>query len=172
MKNATLFGTEPPALLAKPMTVEFDAIVLDELNNYRKAQHAFYAAQAVDSTDQDELTRLQTKYEQAQRYLGNVVGHLVRAVLGEPMQLMTAEPAPGPAVERGEQQISQAAIAIAHTYLAGVLERARAATSIDDAKHESSVAIGYARLMADLGLLTEDEYMAKSSEALQAVERQ
>lgn len=61
----------------------------------------------------------------AQRLLGNVVGHLVRATLGEPMQLMTEEPVPGPAVERGEQLISQASIAIAHTYLASVLEAAR-----------------------------------------------
>lgn len=171
MKNATLLGTEPPALLTTPLTVVLDSIVLDELNFYRKAQHAFYAAQAVDSTYQDELKGLQAKYEQAQRLLGNVVGHLVRSALGEPIHLMTAEPVPGPAVERGEQLISQASIAIAHTYLASVLDAARTAASIEEAKRESSVAIGYARLMADLGLLTDEEYIGKRSEALQAVER-
>ncbi|RMN43665.1 hypothetical protein SAMN05444506_12236 [Pseudomonas syringae] len=72
--------TEPPALLTEPLAVHIDRSTLDQLNDYRQAQHAWLAC----TGDADERTRLREVMERVGAILALHIANQAAHQLGEP----------------------------------------------------------------------------------------
>lgn len=80
MPTTGYLRTEPPAMLTEPFNVAFADVMLEAVNTFRQASHAFYAAPA-DAPEREHLRALQ---DEAALRLANRVSGYVRAMHGEP----------------------------------------------------------------------------------------
>ncbi|WP_236693196.1 hypothetical protein [Pseudomonas syringae group genomosp. 3] len=72
--------TEPPPLLTEPLAVHLDRITLDQLNDYRQAQHAWLAC----TGDAGERTRLHAVMERVGALLALHIANQAAHQLREP----------------------------------------------------------------------------------------
>ncbi|WP_210669007.1 hypothetical protein [Pseudomonas protegens] len=72
--------SEPPALLAEPLTVTLRAHALQAFNDYRQKRHAWLASEA----QSEESGRLYFVMQEAAVELAGYVGSAVQHELGEP----------------------------------------------------------------------------------------
>ncbi|KPZ07944.1 Uncharacterized protein ALO43_02208 [Pseudomonas tremae] len=79
--------TEPPPLLTEPLAVHLDRSTLDQLNDYRQAQHAWLAC----TGDAGERTRLRAVMERVGALLALHIANQAAHQLGEPSKWAAAE---------------------------------------------------------------------------------
>lgn len=72
--------TEPPTLLTEPLAVLVDRSTLDQLNDYRQAQHAWLTC----TGDAKERTRLHGEMERNGALLARFIANQAARQLGDP----------------------------------------------------------------------------------------
>lgn len=79
--------TEPPALLTAPLTLTLDPMVMEALNKYRQAAHAYFSSNAAAP----DYAELQQAYLREGEWLADGFARGVQFALGEPLNWLPFE---------------------------------------------------------------------------------